>query len=63
MLTLTEALRTGRLDEFTAQEKKRGIGPVDKKELDAAIEAVITKPPQSANRTLHSASRDGSNGK
>jgi len=33
MLTLTEALRTGRLAEFAAQEEKRGVGPVERRKL------------------------------
>ena len=37
MLTLSEALRTGRLDEFVKQEGARGIGPVSKRELEATI--------------------------
>lgn len=63
MLTLSEALKTGRLAEFTTQEEARGVGPVDRKKLDASIKAVITKPPRSAGRTSRSASRDGLNGK
>lgn len=33
MLTLAEAIKTNRLREFVAQEEKRGIGPINKKEL------------------------------
>jgi hypothetical protein len=34
MLTLSQALKTGKLVEFVKQEEARGIGPVDQKELD-----------------------------
>lgn len=61
-LTLSEAIRRGRLDEFIAQEEARGVGPIDKAELDAALAKAI-KSPQSADRTSRSPSRDGSTGK
>lgn len=37
MLTLAEAIKTGRLQEFIAQEEKRGIGPADCRDLERAI--------------------------
>lgn len=37
MLTLTKALETGQLREFIAQEEARGIGPANRKEVEAAI--------------------------
>jgi hypothetical protein len=60
MLSLSEAVKIGRLDEFIAQEEARGIGPIDRADFDAAL-AKMVKAPQSKNRTSHSASRDGSN--
>jgi len=36
-LSLTEAIKSGRLDEFVAQEEARGVGPADSKELAEAI--------------------------
>lgn len=62
MLTLADALREGRLDEFIAQEEARGVGAADKADLDRALEALI-KQPQSEDRTSRSASPDGSTGK
>ena len=62
MLTLTEALKTGQLQEFIAQEDARRHGPVNRAEFDAAI-AAVTKAPQSKDQTSHSPSRDGSTGK
>ena len=61
ILTLREALKEGRLADFVAQERARGVGPVDRDELEAAIRATI-KPPQSGDRTSRSRGRDGSGG-
>ena len=61
MLTLLEATKSGRLDEFIAQEEARGIGPIDRADFIAAVAAVI-KAPQSKGRTSRSSSRGGSNG-
>jgi hypothetical protein len=44
MLTLREALKTGRLDDFIAQEEVRGIGPAEREELDATIRRLATTP-------------------
>lgn len=62
MLTLTEAIKSGRLIEFTAQEEARGIGPIDRSELNALTGALV-KAPQSGDQTSHSSSGDGSTGK
>ena len=65
MLTLTEAIKTGRLKEFAEQEEKRGVGPLSNKKFDAAVKEVATtpKPKRSVGRTLRSPSRGGSRGK
>jgi hypothetical protein len=60
MLTLSEALKTGRLPEFIAQEEARGIGPVDRRELDDAIKRLATTPLKSEDRTSRSTSGGGS---
>jgi hypothetical protein len=60
MLTLSEALKSGRLQEFIVQEEARGIGPINRADYDAAAAALI-KAPQSKGRTSHSSSDDGSN--
>jgi hypothetical protein len=62
MLTLSEAVKTGRLQEFIAQEEARGIGSIDRADLDRALAKVI-KAPRSEDQTSHSPSRDGSTGK
>ena len=61
MLSLSEAIRTGRLKEFVAQEEAR-VGPIERAEFDAAVAALI-KAPQSEGRTSRSSSGDGSTGK
>jgi hypothetical protein len=62
MLTLSEAVKSGRLQDFIAQEEARGVGPIDQSEFDA-LTAALVKAPQSEDRTSHSASGDGSSGK
>ena len=59
MLTLSEAIKTWRLQDFIDQEEARGVGPVDRAELDNALSKVI-KAPRSKDQTSHSPSRDGS---
>lgn len=61
-LSLSEAMKTGRLAEFVAQEEARGIGPANRADVDAAL-AKLIRQPQPANRTSRSASRGGSTGK
>lgn len=63
MLTLTEAVKTGKIAEFVKQEEARGIGPVNRKELDAEIARLATTPLKSKDRTSRSSSAGGSTGK
>lgn len=62
MLTLSEAIESGRLQEFIAQEESRGAGPISEAEFDEAASTVIKTPPQS-DQTSDSPRRDGSRGK
>lgn len=62
MLTLSEAQKSGRLEEFIAQQKAEGIGPIDRSEFDALLSKVI-KAQRPKDRTLHSASGENSSGK
>lgn len=62
MLSLSAALKSGKLQEFIVQEEARGAGPAELAKLDAALVEVI-RSPQSGDRTSRSASRDGSTGK
>jgi hypothetical protein len=63
MLTLSKAIKTGKIKEFVAQEEARGMGPVERQELDDTIKRLATTPLKSANRTSRSSSGDGSTGK
>jgi hypothetical protein len=63
MLTLSEAIKSGRLQEFIAQEEARGVGPIDRAEFDALLIATLAKAPQSKDRTSRSSSGDGSSGR
>ena len=62
MLTLAEALKSGRLAEFIEQEERRGIGPVQGKRLHRAFAKAI-KSPKPKDPTSRSASGGDSNGK
>jgi hypothetical protein len=62
MLSLAEAVKSERLADFIAQEEARGVGPIDRADLDRALAKVI-KSRQSTGQTSRSASRDGSTGK
>jgi hypothetical protein len=61
VLTLSEALRTGRIDDFVAQEEARGVGPADVARLDALLRAA-SKSQRSKDRTSRSPSGDDSTG-
>lgn len=61
-LSLTDATKAGRLQDFIAQEEARGVGPAPKAELDAALSQLI-KAGKSEGRTSRYASSDGSTGK
>jgi hypothetical protein len=63
LLSLSNALKTGRLREFLAQEEARGIGPAEREELDAEIKRLATTPLKSKDRTSRSSSGGGSSGK
>lgn len=62
MLTLTEAIESGRLQEFIVQEEKRGVAPINEAEFDETAAAVI-KTPQPDDQTSGSPHRGGSRGK
>jgi len=50
MLSLAEAVKTNRSDEFFAQEEARCFGPVDRGTFDASTMALV-KAPQSEDYT------------
>lgn len=61
-LSLSGAIKDGRLQEFISQEEARGVGPIDRAEFDRLAAALI-KAPQSEDQTSRPASSDGSSGK
>lgn len=53
-LTSKEALESDRLDDFITQEEARGVGSVDRADLDEALARVIRPPNQNVDhRVLH----------
>ncbi len=44
MLTLAEAIKDGRLQDFIVQEEARGVGPVDHAAFDALAATLVTAP-------------------
>ena len=62
MITLADALKTDRLDDFIRQQEAAGTGPAAETEVLEAI-AKVAKSGKSAGRTSRSASAGGSTGK
>lgn len=62
MLTLADALKTRRLEDFVRQQEAAGTGPAVETEVLEAI-AKVARSPKSAGRTSRSASAGGSTGK
>jgi hypothetical protein len=60
MLTLSNAIKAGKIKEFIAQEEARRIGPAERAELDETIKRLATTPLKSKGRASRSASADGS---
>jgi len=44
MLTLSGALKRGKLPDFIEQEERRGVGPAARSELELAIKLLATQP-------------------
>ena len=62
VLTLTEALETGRLPDFIAQAKAGGLGPAGGAQFDDAISAAVISY-KSRGQTSSSSASGGSGGK
>ena len=45
-LTLSEAIETGKLDEFAAQAEAEGVGPVGRADFEAMVERVTVPLPE-----------------
>jgi hypothetical protein len=61
-LTLSEAIKTKRLQDFIDQEEARGVPPASLKEFQDLAARLIKDTPQ-ASQTSRSRGRDGSSGK
>lgn len=59
MLTLSEALKTGRVAEFAAQAEAEGVGPADRAQFDAMVGHITAPLPegQTSRSPGHGASR------
>lgn len=62
ILSLTSAIKEGRLSDFIAQEEARGIGSIERAELDRTLAAML-KAPRSKDQTSRSPLHDDSTGK
>jgi hypothetical protein len=51
MITLAEAIKTGRMAEFAAQEEARGVGPIERGAFGSLLGKAV-KPPQSEDQLL-----------
>ena len=61
-LTLSVAIKTGRLEEFIRQQEAAGVGPADERTFFKVARRVI-KHAKSEDRTSRSASGGGSTAK
>ena len=61
-ISLEQARKQGRLDEFADQEERRGVGPITHAEFDG-LTAALVRAPQSEDQTSRSSSGGGSTGK
>lgn len=43
-LSLSEAIKIGRLDDFIVQEEARGIGPIDRADFEALLGKLVKAP-------------------
>jgi hypothetical protein len=62
MLSLSQAIKQGKIAEFIAQEEAREVGPIDHVEF-GTLAAALVRAAQSENQTSRSVSGDGSSGK
>lgn len=59
MISLSDALREGRLQDFISQEESRGVEPISEAAFDATASTVIRTPLQD-DQTSSSPRPDGS---
>lgn len=62
MISLMEAIKTGRLSEFIAEQESNGVEKISKTKFDAIVKKAV-KAPRSQDQTSGSRARGGSRGK
>jgi hypothetical protein len=60
-ITLAEALKTGKLNEFVDQAEANGVGPISRSDFDEILGKVTAPRPE--DQTSRSPARGGSRGK
>jgi hypothetical protein len=59
--SLMQAIQSGRLPDFIAQEKARSVGPIDESDFDA-LAAKVIRAERSGDQASYSLPADGSPG-
>ena len=62
MINLVDAIKTGKLSEFIAEQESNGVERVSKTQFDAIVKKAV-KAPLQRGRTSSSPVRGGSSGK
>jgi hypothetical protein len=62
-LSLSEALKGGRLSEFIDKAEAEGVGPVAEADFNGTLVSIVAKAPQPVDRTSRSPAPDLSPGK
>ena len=62
ILSLADAKKRGKIQEFVAQQESRCVGPIAVKAFDAIVKEAAMQP-QSQDQTSGSRARGGSSGK
>lgn len=64
MISLAEALRAGKLDDFVAQAEAAGVGPIAEADFNRVLGSVAApKAPPPEDQTYHSPAGGASRGK
>lgn len=61
MLSLRDAIREGRLEEFIQQAEQDGLAPADRAEFERRLGRLV-RAPQQEHQTSHSRAHGGSRG-
>ena len=61
MLTLSEAINSGRIADFAAQAEAEGVGLADRAQFEALVGRITAPPPE--GQTSHSPAHGSTRGK